>query len=103
MMHSAALVATMAIVSFLLRALPFILVRKEPPKFIAYLGKVLPPAIIGMLVVYCLKDISVTAKPFGLPELIACVCTAVAQAWKRNSIISILTGTVVYILITSFI
>ncbi len=103
MMHSAALVATMAIVSFLLRALPFILVRKEPPKFIAYLGKVLPPAIIGMLVVYCLKDISVTVKPFGLPEIIACVCTAVAQAWRRNSIISILTGTVVYILITSFI
>ncbi len=103
MMHSAALVATMAIVSFLLRALPFILVRKEPPKFIAYLGKVLPPAIIGMLVVYCLKDISITAKPFGLPELIACVCTAAAQAWKRNSIISILTGTVVYILITTFI
>ncbi len=103
MMHSAVLVATMAIFSFLLRALPFILVRKEPPKFIAYLGKTLPPAIIGMLVIYCLKDVSVTAKPFGLPEIIACLFVVIAQVWKRNSIISILIGTIVYILMTTFV
>ncbi len=102
-MRSAVIVATMAIVSFLLRALPFLIFRKEPPKFIKYLGKVLPPAIIGMLVVYCLKDISFSVSPFGLPELAACLCVVIAHVWKRNSIISILAGTIVYILITTFI
>ncbi len=103
MMHSAVLVGVMAIFSFLLRALPFILVRKEPPKFIAYLGKVLPPAIIGMLVIYCLKDINLTVKPFGLPEIIACLGVVIVHVWRRNSIISIIAGTTIYILITSFI
>ncbi len=101
MIHSAILIAVMAVFSFLLRALPFILVRKEPPKFIAYLGRVLPPAIIGMLVVYCLKDISFNTSPFGIPEAIACLCVVIAHVWKRNSIISIITGTAVYILLTS--
>ena len=65
----------------------------------SYLGRVLPSAIIGMLVVYCLKDITPTVYPFGIPELIAVVCVAGIQAWKRNSLISILTGTLVYMIL----
>ena len=98
-MRAAVLVAVMAVVTMLLRFLPFLVFRKEPPAYITYLGKVLPPAIIGMLVIYCLKDISLFAHPFGLPELIAVAGVAAVQAWKRNSLISILTGTVLYMVL----
>ena len=98
-MRSAILVATMAIVTVLLRFLPFLVFRKHTPKYISYLGKVLPPAIIGMLVIYCLKDVSVMVHPFGIPELIAAVCVVGLQVWRRNSLVSILTGTVVYMVL----
>ena len=98
-MHAAALVAAMSAMTILTRFLPFIVFRKNTPRYITYLGKVLPPAIIGMLVIYCLKDISLLEKPFGLPELIAAVCVVCAQVLKRNSLISILTGTVVYMVL----
>ena len=98
-MRAAVLVAVMAAVTMLLRFLPFLVFRKEPPAYITYLGKVLPPAIIGMLVVYCLKDVSLFARPFGLPELIAVAGVAAVQAWKRNSLVSILTGTVLYMVL----
>ena len=95
-MKSAALVAAMAVVTMLLRFLPFLVFRKQTPRYISYLGRVLPPAIIGMLVVYCLKDVKLTAAPFGLPELIAAACVVGMQAWKRSTLISILCGTVIY-------
>ncbi len=95
-MTSAVLVAVMAGVTVLLRFLPFLLFRKKTPPYIVYLGKVLPAAIIGMLVIYCLKDVSLRAAPHGLPEGIAAVCVAGLQAWKRNSLLSILGGTVLY-------
>jgi len=98
-MRSAVLVAVMALVTMLLRFLPFLIFRKRTPAYIAYLGKVLPPAIIGMLVVYCLKDVTPTAPPFGLPELLAAVCVVGVQAWKRNAIASILAGTVLYMVL----
>ncbi|MDO5326614.1 MAG: AzlD domain-containing protein [Clostridia bacterium] len=95
-MKSALLIAVMAIVTILLRFLPFLLFRKQTPKYVSYLGRVLPPAIIGMLVIYCLKDVSPSLSPFGLPELIAAACVAGMQIWKRSALISILSGTVVY-------
>ena len=98
-MNPAALIAAMAIGTMLLRALPFLVFRQEPPKYISYLGRVLPSAIIGMLVIYCLKDISVSAAPFGIPELIAVVCVAGMQVWRRNSLLSILSGTVIYMVL----
>ena len=98
-MKSALLVAVMAIVTVLLRALPFLLFRKQTPKYISYLGRVLPPAIIGMLVIYCLKDITPSVSPFGLPEVIAAACVAVMQVWKRSALISILSGTAVYMVL----
>lgn len=102
-MRSAILIATMAIVTVLLRFLPFLVFRKHTPKYISYLGKVLPPAIIGMLVIYCLKDITPFVRPYGIPELAAVVCVVGMQVWKRNPLISILTGTVVYmVLIQTF-
>ena len=97
--HAAVLVAMMSFVTILLRGLPFLVFRKKVPAWIAYLGKILPPAIIGMLVVYCLKNTSVTTAPYGLPELIAVLIVIVLHVWKRNSLVSILSGTVSYMLL----
>lgn len=98
-MRSAILIAVMAAVTMLLRFLPFLVFRKETPPYIVYLGRVLPPAIIGMLVVYCLNDVSLLEKPFGLPELIAAACVVCAQVLKRNSLLSILAGTAIYMVL----
>ena len=98
-MRSAILIATLAIVTVLLRFLPFLVFRKHTPKYISYLGKVLPPAIIGMLVIYCLRDITPSVQPYGIPEFAATVCVVGMQVWRRNSLISILTGTVIYMVL----
>lgn len=100
-MKSAIIVGVMAAVSALLRFLPFLVFRKRTPPYVAYLGRVLPPAIIGMLVVYCLKDVTLTAAPFGLPELIACLTVAAVQLWRRSSLWSILAGTAVYLMLVN--
>ena len=99
--YAALLVAIMAVFTILLRVLPFLIFRGErrTPPYLVYLGEVLPAAIIGMLVIYCLKDTAVTAAPFGAPEAIAAACVVVLQVWKRNSLVSILCGTVVYMLL----
>ena len=98
-MKSAALIGVMALVTVFLRFLPFLVFRKRIPKYISYLGRVLPPAIIGMLVIYCLKDMTPQAQPFGIPELIATACVVGLQVRKRNSLISILTGTIIYMVL----
>ncbi len=97
--RAAVLVAVMAAVTILLRFLPFLIFRRRTPAFVSYLGKVLPAAIIGMLVVYCLKDENLLARPYGLPALIAAACTAALQRWKRSSLLSILAGTGAYMLL----
>ena len=98
-MKTAVLVAVMAAVTILLRFLPFLIFRERTPRYVTYLGRVLPPAIIGMLVVYCLRDVSFAAAPFGAPELIAAAAVIGLQLWKRNSLVSILAGTVLYMVL----
>ena len=77
--HSAVLIAVMAVCTLLLRALPFMTFSKETPPYIVYLGKVLPPALIGMLVIYCLRETSFTAAPFGAPEVISALVVVLLQ------------------------
>jgi len=101
-MRSALLVVIMAAVTMLLRFLPFWVFREKTPPYISYLGRVLPPAIIGMLVVYCLKDVSIQAFPFGIPELLAALCVVGMQIWKRNAVASILIGTLIYMALVQF-
>ena len=72
---------------------------KEPPQFVTYLGKVLPAAAIGLLVVYALKDIQLTKRPFALPEFLAILTILLIHKWRRNSLLSIASGTVVYMLL----
>ena len=102
-MKTAILILTMSAGTILTRFLPFLAFRKHTPQYVSYLGRVLPPAIIGMLVIYCLKDVSILSKPFGIPELIAAICVVGLQVWKRNSLISILTGTVVYMVLVQMV
>lgn len=97
--YTAVLIAIMSVVTILLRALPFLVFRKYTPEWLLYLGKVLPAAIIGMLVVYCLKDVKIQSAPYGLPELISALAVIGLQAWKRNSLISILSGTALYMVL----
>ena len=104
-MHDVLLIVVAVLVTMATRFLPFLIFgekRKTPP-IIAYLGTVLPCAIMGMLVVYCLKDISLLKAPFGLPELIACVVVAALHVWKRNSLLSIGGGTVCYMLLVQLV
>ena len=86
-----ATVAAVVLGTLVTRFLPFLLfpAGKPTPKFIQYLGRVLPFAVIGLLVIYCLKGVSVTAFPFGLPELIAIILVAVLHYWKSNMLLSI--------------
>ena len=71
---------------------------KEPPRFITYLGKVLPPSAIGLLVIYALKDVQITQMPFAIPELFAILVIIILHKWRRNTLISIASGTIVYML-----
>ena len=103
--HSAVMIAVIALVTMALRFLPFLIFgenRRTPP-LVTYLGQVLPYAIMGMLVVYCLKDVNLTSAPFGIPELISCVLVALLHFWKRNTLLSIGAGTVFYMLLVQFI
>ncbi len=100
---SAVLVA--ALITAALRFAPFLIfgTGKQPPSIITYLGKVLPFAIMGMLVVYCLKDVTFTSAPFGIPEAIGCLIVALLHIWKRNSLLSIGIGTVCYMLLVQLV
>ena len=103
-LHAIILIAVMAVITFALRALPFLIFgKRETPKFIVYLGKVLPYAMMGMLVVFCFKGVKITQYPYGLPELIAGTITVVLHAWRRNTLISILCGTVSYMLLVQLV
>lgn len=83
---------------WLTRYLPFIIFpeHKEPPLIVQYLGKALPYASIGMIVVYCLKGVTFTAPPYGIPEFLAIAIVALLQWFKNNSMLSIGVGTVFY-------
>ncbi len=80
------------------RFLPFLIFpqNRKTPSFILYLGRVLPYAVMGLLVVFCLKEVSVLAYPYGIPEAIAIASIAIFHIWKNNVLISIAVGTLVY-------
>ncbi|MCQ2522577.1 MAG: AzlD domain-containing protein [Lachnospiraceae bacterium] len=93
-------IAIMAVITFLLRGLPFIIFReKKVPAYVAYLGKYLPFSMMAMLVVYCLKSTTVMAKPYGLPELISVLVVAGLHIWKKNTVLSVIAGTACYMLL----
>lgn len=98
---SLVMIAAIAVATFATRAASFLVFPKGkeiPPKVI-FIGRVLPPAIIGMLVVYCLKSTSVLAYPYGIPELIAGMTVVILHIWKRNIFLSIGAGTLLYMVL----
>ena len=94
-------IAVMAAVTFLTRALPFLLFDRgdHPPRVVLYLGRVLPPAIIAMLIVYCLKGITFTTPAGWVPALIASLAAVLLHIWKGNDLISIFGATVLYMVL----
>ena len=97
MSHAVLIVAVTALVTIAVRFLPFAVFGKRPlPRVVVYLGRVLPPAIMAALVVYCLKGIDMSAYPFGMAELIGVAVTALVHLWKRNTLLSIAAGTACY-------
>lgn len=94
-------IAVCAAATMLTRFTPFLIFsgKKPTPKYIQYLGKALPAAIFGLLVVYCLKDVDFTGGRHGIPEMISVAVTAGLHVWKKQMILSILAGTVCYMLL----
>ena len=103
--HSFWIVAVGAAVTISTRFLPFWIFGRgrKLPEWIRRMGNVLPFAMMGMLVVYCLKDVTWAAAPFGIPELLGCGVVAGLHAWKRNTLLSIGGGTVFYMLLVQLI
>lgn len=91
--------------TMLTRFLPFLVFnpKRPTPQCVQYLGKVLPGAVFAMLVVYCLRDVSVVQGSHGLPELVAIVVTVGLHVWKRRMLLSIAGGTICYMLLVQFI
>jgi branched-subunit amino acid transport protein AzlD len=90
-----------AAITFLLRALPFLCFRgnKKMPERLVYLGNILPSAIMAVLIVYCLKDVGSDWTGIGIPRLIAVGIVMLSYKWKHNTLLSILGGTVCYMIL----
>lgn len=97
-------VVIMAIVSGAIRLAPFVLFSGDnTPKWVEKLGRTLPCAVMGMLVIYCLKDVNFQATINYLPAFIAVAVTAVSYYWKRNSLLSIFVGTILYMALVQYV
>ena len=94
-------VAVIAVVTAAIRFLPFIVFngKRKTPKLIEHLGNLLPYAVMGMLVVYCLKDVRFTSTAAYLPATISCLVVGVLYIWKRNTLLSIICGTLCHMLL----
>ena len=105
MTHDILLIAVVSAVTIGLRFLPFLIFRDQQklPGLLKYLGQVLPFSIMGMLVIYCLRNISFAAAPFGIPEVIGCAVVVMLHLWKRNTLLSITGGTVCYMLLVQLV
>ena len=95
------MIAAISLATFATRAASFLVFPKgkEVPPKVVFIGRILPPAIIGMLVVYCLRPTSVLAYPYGIPELIAGLTVVILHLWKRNIFLSIGPGTILYMVL----
>ena len=95
------MILAVALGTMITRFTPFLLFpdSKEPPKTVLYLGRVLPPAMMGLLVVYCLRNVSLIRSPHGIPELIAILFIVALHKWKKSTLLSIGGGTVLYMVL----
>ncbi len=98
-------IAMVVLGTALTRFLPFLIfpAGKPTPKYIQYIGKVLPSAVFGLLVIYCLRNVSLFSGSHGLPELLAVALTAALHLWKGQMLLSIAGGTIFYMLLVQFV
>lgn len=98
-------ILVIALVTAALRFLPFMVFPdgRKRPKVITYLGTVLPYGVMAMLVIYCLKDVSLLVWPHGIPEAIGVVCVVLLHLWKKNTLLSIFGGTAIYMALVQLI
>ena len=103
--HAALVILIMGLVTLATRLLPVLIFGRgeKVPDYILYLGKVVPFTAMGLLIVYCLKDVSVVESPHGLPELISLAIVTGTYLWKRNTILSVVIGTVVYMMLVQMV
>lgn len=94
-------IAIVAAVTIGTRAISFVLFPggKQPPKFVTWMGQQLPRAVMAMLIIYCLKDVSFQASPWGIPALLGVAVTAALHVWKKQMVISICGGTLTYMIL----
>lgn len=105
MMQQVITIAMVVLGTMITRFLPFILFPsgRPTPKYVQYLGRVLPGAVFGMLVIYCLKNVSVFDGSRGLPEAIAIAFVVILHLWKRQMLVSIAGGTILYMLLVQLV
>ncbi len=96
-------IVTVALMTMLIRFLPFIVFKNNVPKIVEYLGDVLPYSIMAMLVVYCLRNIDILGQSHGLPEIIASLFVVLIHKFKHNLLLSVVCGTVVYMFLINII
>lgn len=97
-------IAVMSVAIILTRFLPFLFFQgRKTPRYVQYLGTVLPAGVFGLLVVYCLKNVSLIDSPHGIPELIGIGVTTLLHIWKRQMLLSIAGGTITYMLLVQFV
>ena len=103
--HTFYAIAVMALITALLRFLPFLIFKGKAstPPLVEKLGRLLPSAVIAMLVVYCMKDVNFSATAGYLPAIIASLLVAVLHIWRRNTLLSVISGTVCYMLLVQFV
>ncbi|MBQ9211716.1 MAG: AzlD domain-containing protein [Clostridia bacterium] len=96
--HALLVILVMGLMTLGTRILPVLIFGrgKEVPDYIMYLGRVVPYTAMGLLIIYCLKDVSLLEAPHALPEIIALAVVSGTYLWKRNSILSVVIGTVLY-------
>ena len=97
------MVAAAGVATLTTRFLPFFAFRKHIPDYVRYLGHALPAAVFGLLVVYCLKDVSVFTGARGVPEALGILVTGGSYVWRKNMLLSIFAGTACYMLLVNFI
>lgn len=99
------MIAMVVLGTMLTRFLPFVLfpAGKPTPDYIRYLGKVLPSAVLGLLVIYCFKDVSFLSGSHGIPELIGVAVVALLHFWKKKMLLSMAGGTIAYMLLVQLV
>ena len=98
-LHTFLIILVASVITTIIRFLPFIVFKKHTPKAVVFLGNFLPYSIMGMLVVYCLKSTTFTGGTYGIPEVVSVLAVVLLYKWKHNTLISILFGTIIYMLL----